>query len=80
MAGRGCGEGTGHVIAVTRLNGGRIVLNAELIELIEALPDTTITLQNGHKYIVSEGLEDVVGRVIDYRRALSANSPEGSRR
>lgn len=59
------------MIVVTRLNGGRIVLNAELIELVEALPDTTITLQNGHKYIVSDRPDEVVGRVIEYRRALS---------
>lgn len=65
------------MISVTRLNGGRVVLNAELIELVEALPDTTITLQNGHKYIVSETVDEIIERVVSYRRALAAPWPAG---
>jgi flagellar protein FlbD len=60
------------VINVTRLNGGKVVINAELIELVEALPDTTITLQNGHKYIVAEALDEIIERTLTYRRALNA--------
>ena len=68
------------MIAVTRLNGGRIVLNAELIELVEALPDTTITLKNGHKYIVAEGLDEVVALAMEYRRALSRSARDDCQR
>ncbi len=59
------------MIAVSRLKGGTMYINAELIELVEAVPDTTITLQNGHKYIVADGIDEVIRRVIDYRRALA---------
>jgi flagellar protein FlbD len=49
------------------------VLNAELIETIEETPDTVITLTNGKKLIVAEGMDEVVRRVMDYRRALFRN-------
>lgn len=47
------------------------VLNAELIETIEETPDTVITLTNGKKFIVEESMDEVVRRVMDYRRALA---------
>jgi flagellar protein FlbD len=59
------------VIAVSRLKGGVMFINAELIETVEAVPDTTITLQNGHRYIVADRAEDVIARIVAYRKALS---------
>ncbi|MCX7812541.1 MAG: flagellar FlbD family protein [Pseudothermotoga sp.] len=56
------------MIWLTRLKGQRFVLNAEMIEMVEALPDTTITLFNGKKYIVQESVEEVIKRVIEYKR------------
>ncbi|KAF2957936.1 flagellar protein [Thermotoga sp. Ku-13t] len=56
------------MIWLTRLKGQRFVLNAEMIETVEALPDTTITLFNGKKYIVQESVEEVVRRVIEYKK------------
>jgi flagellar protein FlbD len=50
------------------------VLNAELIETVEETPDTVITLTNGKKLIVAEGMDEVVRRVMDYRRALFRNT------
>jgi flagellar protein FlbD len=57
------------VIAVTRLDGAELVVNAELIELIEATPDTHLTLTDGRKLIVMEAPDEIVARVIAYRRA-----------
>jgi flagellar protein FlbD len=45
------------------------VVNAELIELVEATPDTHLTLTDGRKLIVKETPDIVVSRVIAYRRA-----------
>ncbi|ABV34375.1 MULTISPECIES: flagellar FlbD family protein [Pseudothermotoga] len=56
------------MIWLTHLRGKQFVLNAEMIESIEALPDTTITLFNGRKYIVLEKIEEVVEKVIEYKR------------
>ncbi|MDT8901299.1 flagellar FlbD family protein [Anaeroselena agilis] len=50
------------------------VLNAELIETIEETPDTVITLTNGKKLIVAEGMDEVVRRVMEYRRAMFRNT------
>lgn len=49
------------------------VLNADLIETVEETPDTVITLTNGKKLIVTESMDEVVRRVMDYRRALYRN-------
>lgn len=62
------------MIQVTRLNGSAIVINAELIETIEAAPDTIITLTNKSKYVVREGVEEVIKKVYRYRRRLHASN------
>jgi flagellar protein FlbD len=49
------------------------VLNAELIETIEETPDTVITLTTNKKLLVMESMDEVVRRVMEYRRLLSRN-------
>ncbi len=58
------------MIKVTRLAGKEIYINADLIEFVESTPDTMITLTTGRKIIIKEGVEYVVGAVIDYRKKL----------
>lgn len=58
------------MVTLTRLDGVAIVLNAELIETIEAVPDTIITLLNDKKVTVEETVAEVVQRVMDYQRAI----------
>lgn len=58
------------MIALTRLNGQRFVLNAELIKIVESTPDTTVRLTNGESYIVLESTEEVVERAVEYGRLL----------
>jgi Uncharacterized protein, possibly involved in motility len=53
-------------------NKGEFILNAEIIETIEQTPDTVITLTNGKKLIVAEKMDEVVRRVMTYRRALKS--------
>ena len=57
------------MISVTRLDGSEVVVNAELIELVEATPDTHLTLTDGRQLIVREGTDEVVAKVIAYRRS-----------
>ena len=61
-----------NMIKITKFNTNdkELVLNAELIETIEETPDTVITLLNGKKLIVEESMDDIVRKVMDYRRAL----------
>jgi flagellar protein FlbD len=58
------------MIRLTRLNRARLVLNSDLIEHIEATPDTVITLTNGQILRVLETPDEVVHRIIDFRRAI----------
>jgi len=58
------------MIAVTRLNGSPVIVNAELIKLVEATPDTMITLVNGERMLVTESVKEIVKRAIDYGRSI----------
>jgi flagellar protein FlbD len=60
--------GVSAVVTVTKLDGTTIVVNAELIETIEAVPDTIITLTTQKKVAVLEPLREVVDRVVRYQR------------
>lgn len=51
------------MIKVTKLNGKSFRINSLFIEVVEAFPDTTITLTNGRKYVVRES-EDEVSKLI----------------
>jgi flagellar protein FlbD len=58
------------VIELKRLNGTVFVLNAELIEQIESTPDTVITLTTGNNIVVRDSREDVIKKVVAYRRSV----------
>jgi len=58
------------MIPVTRLNGQKFIVNAELIRTVEANPDTTIRLVNGDTILVKESMEEVVKLSIEYGRSL----------
>ncbi len=58
------------MIHLTRLNESKIVLNSDLIEFVEALPDTIITLTTGQKIIVKESVDEIVEMVKDYKRYI----------
>jgi len=58
------------MIRLTRLNNRPLVVNSELIKFIENAPDTVITLVTGEKIVVREPAEEVMAKVMQYRRAL----------
>lgn len=58
------------MIPVTRMNNQRIHLNPDLIESVEESGDTVLILTNGHRLVVRESAEEIVRRVIEYRRSL----------
>jgi len=62
------------LITLTRLNGSQFVINAEMIETIEATPDTVISLMTKAKYLVRESVDDVINGVVTYKRKLYATS------
>jgi flagellar protein FlbD len=58
------------MISLTRLNDTSVVINPDLIVIIEEIPDTIITLSNGEKITVKEKVQEVIRRVIEFRRRI----------
>jgi len=65
------------VIEVTAFDGRKIMLNAELIETIESVPETLISLTTGKRLLVKEPLSEVTEMILEYRRLI--RQPPGSR-
>ncbi len=59
------------MILLTLLNGKKVVVNADYVKMVESSPDTIITFINGEKLIVKEKVEEVVERVISYKRLVN---------
>ena len=58
------------MIEITKLNDEKITINAELIELVEEIPDTMITLTTGKKLFVKESRQKVQNLVILYKQEI----------
>lgn len=58
------------MIHVTRINHVPLVLNSDLIEHVETTPDTVISLTTGHKFVVLESADEVLRRVVAFRREI----------
>ncbi len=58
------------MIPLTRLNHKPLVINPDLIVSMEETPDTIITLSNGEKIAVQEKVQEVIQRVIQFRRRI----------
>ncbi len=65
------------MIHLIRLNDSDIVVNAELIQTIEAIPDTIITLTSGHTIVVKDSVDEVIRKFKEYKRDIfSLNNME----
>ncbi|HEV8627125.1 MAG TPA: flagellar FlbD family protein, partial [Acidimicrobiia bacterium] len=60
----------------TRLNGEQFAINCDLVERVDAHPNTVLTLVDATKYIVAESLAEVVERVRDFRAGVLVRSAE----
>lgn len=60
------------MIEVTKLNGGKLDINSDLIETVEETPDTVLTFSSGKKIIVKESRQEVRNLVILYKRSCNA--------
>ena len=62
------------MIEITKLNGTRILINPDLMEIIESTPDTVISLTTGRKIIVKESRQEINNLVKSYRKEISAST------
>lgn len=60
------------MIKLEKLNGALVVVNAELIESVEAAPDTVINLATGNRFLVKNSVDDVITKVVEYRLKVYA--------
>jgi len=58
------------MIELKLINGTQITLNSDLIEFIEATPDTVISLSTGKKMIVKESVPEVIDKIVEFRRRI----------
>lgn len=67
------------MIRLHRLNGAPVILNAELIETVDAVPDTVINLTNANRFVVRESMDEVHRLVLEYKKSVAHPSQiEGS--
>ncbi|MBQ4014344.1 MAG: flagellar FlbD family protein [Treponema sp.] len=64
------------MIEVERLNGTKYFINPHMIESMESLPDLTITMLSGKKVIVRNSPEDIINKIVDYRKKIGINTQE----
>ena len=66
-------KGDSAMIEVTKINGSRVLVNPDLIELVEETPDTVIAFTTGRKIIVKESRQEVKNLVKSYRKEVFAD-------
>lgn len=65
------------MIHLTRLNQAPVVVNADLIEHLEMTPDTVIVLTTGQKILVRETANEIIDKVVRFRRSVLEGLPLG---
>jgi len=58
------------MIKLHKLNGTEININAELVEQIEAVPDTKIILTTGNQFIVKETIDEIRKKIVEYKSEI----------
>jgi len=64
------------MIKLTRLNNTVLIVNADMIEFIEATPDTVVTLNTGRKVVARESIEKIIEEVVAYKRRWFQLAPD----
>ena len=58
------------MIQLTRLNNHPLMVNSDLIKFVEKAPDTVLTLVSGEKIVVLETSQQVLEKIVEFRRAI----------
>ena len=58
------------MIILTKLNTQGFAINSDLIETIEETPDTVITMTNGNRYVVKETTQEVIDKIIKFKKQI----------
>jgi flagellar protein FlbD len=58
------------MLKLTRLNNHVVAINPDHIGWADNNPDTTLFMISGEKIIVRESLDELIARVIEFRRSI----------
>lgn len=61
------------MIEVTKMNGRKVLVNPDLIELVEETPDTVVLFTTGRKIIIKESRQEIKNLVKSYRKDIFAD-------
>jgi flagellar protein FlbD len=59
-----------YMVELTKLSGEKIVINCELVEYIDANPDTTINLTTNNIFIVKESVDEVIEKIVAFKKEI----------
>lgn len=58
------------MIEVTKINGAKLMINPNIIEVIEETPDTVLTLTTGRKLILKESSQEIQNLVKTWNKEV----------
>lgn len=58
------------MIGLKDFKGNEILLNSQLIEIIENIPETKITLTTGKYILVQESFDEIINKVINFNKKI----------
>jgi len=64
------------MILVNKINQQEIIVNSDLIESIEFSPHAVISLTSGTKVIVDATPEEIIRKIVEFRREINRRSTE----
>ena len=64
------------MIEVTKMNGTKVLINSDLIEMVEETPDTVLSFTTGRKIIVKESRQEIKSLVKSYKRDIMTTNFE----
>ena len=64
------------MIDLLRLDGKIYWVNLHMIEAMETTPDLTLTMLSGRKIIVRNSPQEVIQKIIEYRRQIGIDKQE----
>jgi flagellar protein FlbD len=62
-----------YMIELTKLNYEKYYMNCDLIEIIEQVPDTLITMTTGKKYYALETPEEIIKKIKEFKKSIIEN-------
>lgn len=67
------------MIEVTRLDNSKMFVNVELIQSLQATPDTIITFTSREKIMVKEPVGEISRKIFEYQRSIHNSGPISDR-